>query len=548
MIALSLSAPSLLFGQARPNTPSDTEQVALQKIYLMADLKALNEETSKLYTPLARASAKAEIADAAWTLDQGWAKALLREAYELSLPPVEERERQRSRPAGSDPIEPNKMDFARGRIRNRVLGIAQRDKSLVAQLTELGAQQLGKIEEVNRFSVLSVRAIEAGDMDAAGDYLLKAIEADPTQIALGLSILEVAAQDRELADKLLIQYIARLRSTPLTRNSALRIYIGLRRAVFPNINMDPKRRPIPPAGRAAIQAYVGYVLESMARLERSEPGSAKNLRGFLLSVWLPLNQHAPELLASFTALEALSRTPGDNAELPTQNTEESDKTSYEERVKKALDSRLPADLEAAFNYALGREDFAKAREIHSRLPDGVTKDRLGEELNVREAIRLASKGELAEAERFARLLIKPQSVLRAYPMLIDKYVAGKDKSHAATLALQAVNQLKTASDNSTLPFVLSRLSAATAAADAVLALEVLDEAVKAANRSDQDTDDGRTNLYLETFTLLAPQGETRVRQSAENLKDRLRRINALAIIYRWKAQELSKKEKPSVGM
>lgn len=545
--ALLLLAPTPAEAQARPDAPPPAERAVAQENNLLADLKALDAEAAKLNEPLARASAKGEIADAAWALDRAWAKALLREAYELTLPPPEERERLRARPAGSDPVEPSATDLARGRVRNRVLGIARRDASLAAQLTELGSQQLGKMEEVQRYSLLGVRAIEAGESEAAGDYLLRAIDADPTQISVGLSILEVAARDRGLADRLLVQYAQRLRAVPATRNSALRTYVGLRRAVFPNVNLDPQRRPIPPAGREAVRAYVGYVLESMARLERAEPGSARELRGFLMSVWLPLNQHAPELLPAFMELEKVSRVPGESADLPTQTPDEAGRADYEERVKKALDSRRPQELKDAFNYALGLEDFARARELYDRLPEGWQKERLGEELNAREAMRLASKGDTAGAERLARALTRPESVLRVYPVLISSCPAGDD-SCATTLVQQAMKQLRAASDDEPVAFALSRLSAAAAEADAALAFEVLDEAVKAANRSDRGTADGRTGLYLEVFTVLAPKGETRARQSAEALNDRFRRISALAVVYRWKAQELSKTAKPPAGM
>lgn len=545
-IILLLSAPSLLCGQTKQPQQPAPEQLALQKNSLLADLRGLDTEATKLSEALARAAAKAEIADAAWELDQPWAKQLLREAYELTLPAAEDREKWRGRTAGSDPVESNKTDLARSGIRSRVLGIAQRDQALAAQLTAFGAQQLGKQEEVQNASLLGVKAMAAGDTNAASEYLLQAIEADPTQITVGLSILELAAQDRGLADKLLLKYIERLRNTPLTQNAALRTYVALRRAVFPNANADPKRRQILPAGREVVRAYVSYVLDSLTWVERSAPGSARNLRGFLLSVWLPLNEVAPELTGAFLELEKLARGPDDSAELPTQKPEEASNVDYEERLKKALNSREPKALEEALNYALGRGDFKKAREILGLLSSGETKDRFTEELNIREALSLVANDETAPAAGLAAQLKQPESILRTYPALIQHCVKQKDNPCASSLVYQALKQLKGIDDGATRPLILSRLAAAIATADATLALEVLDESVRAANSSAQDTGDGRTNLYLAAFALLAPKDEARVRQNADSLKDRLKRISVLAVIYRWKAQELTKLTKPPV--
>lgn len=545
-IILLLSAPSLLCGQTKQPQPPTSEQIALQKNSLLADLRGLDTETAKLSEALARAAAKAEIADAAWELDQPWAKQLLREAYELTLPPAEEREKLRGRTAGSDPVEVNKTDLARSGIRSRVLGIAQRDQVLAAQLTAFGAQQLGKMEEVQNASLLGVKAMAAGDKNAASEYLLQAIEADPTQITVGLSILELAAQDRGLADKLLLNYIERLRNTPLTQNAALRTYVALRRAVFPNANADPKRRQILPASREVIRAYVTYVLDSLTGVERSAPGSARNLRGFLLSIWLPLKEAAPELAGAFLELEKLTRGPEDSAELPTRKPEEAGNIDYEERLKNAFNSREPKALEEALNYALGRGDFKKAREILGLLSGGHSKDRFAEELNIREALTLAANDELLQATSLAAQLQQPESILRAYPALIERCVKQKDNPCASSLVYQALKQLKGMGDGSITSLILSRLAAAITTADATLALEVLDESVRAANSSAQDTGSGRTNLYLPAFALLAPKDETRVRQQADDLKDRLRRISVLAVIYRWKAHELTKPTKPPV--
>jgi len=74
-----------------------------------------------------------------------------------------------------------------------------------------------------------------------------------------------------------------------------------------------------------MRAYVSYIIDSLTTLEQREPGNLKPARGILLSAWLPLNAYAPELRERFMQLEAISRTPGKDASLPTQSNEEADK-------------------------------------------------------------------------------------------------------------------------------------------------------------------------------------------------------------------------------
>jgi hypothetical protein len=73
-----------------------------------------------------------------------------------------------------------------------------------------------------------------------------------------------------------------------------------------------------------------------------------------------------------------------------------------------------------------------------------------------------------------------------------------------------------------------------------LAFEVLDEAVRTANASEMDTDQGRTGFDADLFKQFAVHNEARTRQAAETLKDPLRQIIALAAIYQRQAEELAK--------
>lgn len=86
-----------------------------------------------------------------------------------------------------------------------------------------------------------------------------------------------------------------------------------------------------------------------------------------MSLWLPLNQYAPELAPAFLELERLSRRPDGNSSLPLVGGPEARKARYEEQVKRALDGGKADEM--TINFAIGQEDFA-ARKMLDTLPDG----------------------------------------------------------------------------------------------------------------------------------------------------------------------------------
>ncbi len=537
---------------------TDDDSIALQKLLLLSDLQTLEAESKKINNPLARAAAKVEIADAAWALDQVWAKTLIREAHELTFPDEEEQIKLRSQPVGAAPKARTALDRARNEVRNRAFSIAGRDKAFVDELAGIGAQKLGKYEEHLRQANLAAQAIEAGDKEVASRHILQSIEADPTQISAGRAILDLAAKDRAAADRLIVQYIERLRITSLSfgNQSIGRTYLALNELVFPNAN----RQLLPPAP-PVMKAYATYIIESLGKLEQIQPGFLKRARGILLTAWLPLKQYAPELTGAFLQLERLSRNPGDDASLPQVSDSEANEERYEKRVKEALNSNQPDEL--AINFAINQEKFDKARKMIEKLSEGHQKTQLTEMVNVREALSLATKGSLVEAEGLAELLNKATSILQVYPVIINRCVASKDQPCAIRAVYQSIKQLKRADTESDIPpagipaaaivtsreldpvlLSLSKLAKAVAPIDEMLALEILDEAILAANSSNMSTGEGRTGFDAEVFRNLAPQHESRVRQAAGNLKDPLRQIVALAVIYQWKAAELIKKAKP----
>jgi hypothetical protein len=565
---LCLFAPSQ-FGQSVNTETTADDETALKKTLLLSDLQALNNRAEKLYTPVARAVAGAEIADAAWELDQTWSKKLLREAYELTLPNEEEQLKLRKRAVGASLALPAGEEVARNRVRRRVLGVAARSKSFLEELVRLGTEKLGKQEENSVYSNLAAKAVADGDTNKAGAYIIQSLESDPTVISAGFYILDAAAKDRAAADRLILQYIDVLRATPLsaTNEGAFRAYYLLENIVFPSEQfiafrqqllkgVRPSPTQIPPASAPVIKAYVSYIVESLSALERSEPGSAIKLRGYLMSAWLPLQQYAPELTGAFMQLEKLSRRPGENSSLPQESAAETNRASYDERVKKALDSNRPDEI--TIGMAISRGDFDKARRMVDKLPRADRKTQLGEEINAHEAISLASKGDIYGATRLAEQLSNATLILLAYPPILKRCAVKKDQACINSLGYQAIRRLKRADTSPLAPPqglstpavsgpqldpVLSsfaKLAKAVAPVNEELGLEVLEEMIVAANNSSTDTAQGVIGFETDVFKELAPKNEGRVKQAAESLKDTLRQTVALAAIYQWKAARLTK--------
>ncbi len=545
LASVLLLAPVLTAQSVGNKTGGD--ELTVEKVVLLSDLQGMEAKAGQLDKPVARALALAEIADAAWGLDKAWSQKLLRASFEMTFPAEEERNRLRDRPAGTAPSVPTEVDRALNAVRNRVLGVASRDKVFADELAQISAREMGRQEESSRYSNLAAKSLAEGDKTAAGTYLLQAIEADPTQITASFTLVNLAARDRKAADEVILQYIERLRTIPLSaaNGSAARAYFSLRNVVFTNESFDPKYRNIPPAGPTVIRAFISYVIESMAGLEQREPGSLIGLRGTLISFWLPLNRYAPELAPAFLELEKLSRRPDGSTSLPTSGVQEAGKARYEEQVKRALDGGKADEL--TINLAIGQEDFAAARKMIDTLPEGEQKSRLVEEVNTREATSLAAKDDIDGAERLARQLNKATSILQAYTAIIGRCAAKKNATCAATLGYEATKQLKRSKDEATLPLSLSRLARVVAPLDTSMALEMLDEAVLAANKSDADAGLGDIGLDIAAFKGLAPKSELRVHQAALNLKDPFRQVVVLAAIYQWKAEEFTKKAKAAAG-
>jgi tetratricopeptide (TPR) repeat protein len=446
-------------------------------------------------------------------------------------------------------------------VRRRVLEVAGHDKKFSEELIQSGTDKLGSYETHQRYSELASDAAKQGDAQTAGDYILKAIETDPTQLAPVQGINEIATKDRATADRLILQYIDRLRSFPLSdeNQSAFRTSVMLNMLVYPWWSFSESLPDIPPPGVTVMRAYVMYMIEDVGKLEGV---ALQRSRGRLLGVWEPLKRYAPELTTRFMELEAQSRGAGDNSPLPTkQSSQEQSKERYEKRLKDSLDSGVADEL--TINFAISRGDYERARKLIAKLPDGAQKNQFVDMVNTKEATSLAAKGDLPAAERLAEQLVRASSLLEAYPAIINRCLADKTQTCvAALLVSKAVRQLKradltlntppagipssiVASNREFDPVLsgLSKLATLIAPLDEQLALEVLDEVVEAANSSALDTGQGRTGFDAELFRRLAGKNEVRVSRSAGAFKDRLRRIVAHAAIYQAQAAAPARAEK-----
>jgi hypothetical protein len=142
-----------------------------KKNELLVELQALEADSSNLQQPLALASAKINIAKAAWALDRELAKKLLRETFNLTLPTEEETARLRERPVVMGPPQTltTGVERLRGVLRFRALEVANRDRAFGEELTELLTRTLGEAEAQRGYSSLAYQEAKDGNVpDAVG--------------------------------------------------------------------------------------------------------------------------------------------------------------------------------------------------------------------------------------------------------------------------------------------------------------------------------------------------------------------------------------------
>lgn len=583
---LLLSLSPLCRAQSAAKTPapeqaapeqSEADAVAPRREALLADLRALEADAKELLKPLDAASARAEVAAAAWSLDREWAKTLLREALALTFPEEVDRAKVRARPIGAELQYGPAENGARGRIRRRVFQIAARDRDFSRELSETTGRELGKVEETSTLTGMASAAADEGRLEEAAELILRAAESEPTLLNVGQAINHVAARDRAAGDRLILAYIERLRRLPLSvfterNHTALRVPLAVAIMLRPKELQFFSNTPTVPAapGREVVRAYVAFIAETMTRIEQ-ERGDLTRMHGFIPTLWPSMMQHAPEYAAQFAALERASRRPGQAAPplrtFAEINVEYDPSKKYEERLKTARKTKDPLQLEMAADAAMKQKDFEEARKLIALMEEGETKKHLVEQANIKESLHLLGAGDLAGAERLARQLNNVASVIQVYPPLARRLARDGDAGRAALLADEAGRRLRASAERSNgndtfVPSLLApvagsiRLYKQTRALEGMSevalavepvapqsALDLLDALADTASKARVTSELGNPNFNPEPFARLSARDAGRVRSTAARLEDRLQRIAALAAVYRGEAEQLEKAEK-----
>jgi hypothetical protein len=555
-----------------PETDSEREADVQKRQSLLADLRALASEAKELRAPLDAASAKAEIAAASWTLDREWGKRLLREALPLTFPEEVDRPKQREHAVGAPLQMGPGENRARALVRGRILKIASADPTFARELADVTARELGAVQEVEQYTQLASDATSEGRIDDAGELIRHAIQVEPTLIDIGFAINEVAAHDRAAADRLTLDYINSLRALPLSvftapNDTGLRVPFSFMAMLNPSEPFFHTPGATTPS-REVVRAYINFVMEMMSRAEQSHVDMTR-MHVMLTVLWPYVAEYAPELIAQFNALERASRPAGSRTPtLPTlSDLKKGDNKRYEERQKAARESKDPTAVEMAATSAMQRNDFEEARKLIEMLKDERLRSQLSEMADEKESLYLLSKGDIAGAEKLARQLTRPDSLLRAYPPLIRRLVKNGDAADAQFLTYDAVQRLKTSAEKESandtyVPSLLasfassikvfkqtpalralSELALASEPAGGETALDVLDAIAETANKARITSEMGSANFNAEAFAKLAAKDEARVRSAAARFEDRLQRIVALASTYRGEAEALQAREK-----
>jgi len=517
------------------------------------DLHSLDDQSLSL-SALARASIKAELADAAWDIDRLWSKNLLMKAYELTWPTEDGQTKLRDAAIGSRPIPPGQSDRARRAIRNRIVEIAGKEQVFVDELIQSGVKKLGNGEGQMAYASLAASAWRNDDLESAGKYVMQAAELDPSQIAAGLLIADMARSDRKKADELIIQYLQQLMSFPLSsaNTSVFRVYFVVNKLVFPSADVKAP-------GFGVMRAYVAFVIQSMGSLEQREPGSLRMYRALLLIAYPAAKQYAPDLMSEFVALEQKSRAAGNTSSTDADVTELMNRMQ-QNRNKDTSDNETPTERQ--IDQCISNHDFAKARKLADKLPDLGDRERLSEVINAKEALHLLGQNNVFQARTLAEKLQRATNIREVYVSLILKCISNKSDSLAQDLMVQGMKQLKrsnpavakgpmdmpatiapTSHDVDPILEGMAKLTIAVSSSSFDVALLGLGETVAAANQSEIDTAQGRPGFDMNIFKKLAPKDESRVRLAAESFKDPLRHLLSLAAIDQWKASSIREREK-----
>lgn len=553
LVFLTLAQPATLFAQGGSRAVAPDELTALKGIAL-SDLRALEVEAAKLDDAISRARAEAEIASAAWSLDETWARRLLSEAYARALPAESE-----TGPASAAAGAPDPTAAEAREVRRRIMQIARRDPALAEELAARAGPKRDAYERSAQYADFAAQAIGAGDNKGAADYILKGINEDPLRAPAPLAILQLAAHDRKAADALILQYLDRLHGLPLSLADQSLFNVGSSLVMLIFSTSDDGGHAIPPPGPEVMKAYVNYVVDMAGTVAQSSPAELPRLRMFLMSAWLPLRQYAPELAARFLELESMTRGQRSEPSLPDKGIEEQYRERYERQVRENLSGDQPNDF--LVGEAISRGEFETARKLIGKLKEGQQRDRLTDKVNGREAVACAGKGDADRAESLLEKLRFGAAMSDAYPQVVDHLYAQKLNDRASALVRRALVRLPRSNAEPPEPLLsapaltvrggpesdpvvygLGRLVRSSMKYDKAVAFEALDELVSSLNRSKGGG--GRRSLSdPELFRAAAASDGARALQSAEQIKDPLWRVVALAGVYSARIDELDRAPK-----
>jgi hypothetical protein len=529
-----------------------TQTLALERSALLSDLHSLDYQSLNL-SALARASVKAELADAAWDIDRQWSKKLLTKAYELTWPTEDDQMKLRSAAMGAQPTPPGPSDRARRAIRNRIVQIAGKEQRFADELIQSAVKQLGSAEGQMAYATLARNALRNDDLETAGKYVMQSADLDPSQIAAGFLIVEMTRSDRKKADELTIQYLQRLMTFPLSSadNSFFRVYLLVHRLVAPVPEVKPP-------GPEVMRAYAAFVIQSLGNLEQREPGSLQIYRPQLLLAYPAVKQYAPDLMPEFVALEQRSRAAGNTSSLETDANE----LMTRQQNRNEATSENEKGNEREINQYISSHDFTKARKLVDKLANRADRERLAEIINAKESLYVLGQDKVFEARALAEKLQQATNIQEVYVGLIVKCLSRHNDSLAQDLMIQAMKQLKRSNpiiargtldmpaefaptSRETDPILegIAKLTIVVSSSSSDVAMLGLAEIVAAANQSEIDTAQGRPGFDVNVFKKLAPNDESRIRLGAESFKDPFRRMLSLAAIDQWKAASIAEREK-----
>jgi hypothetical protein len=187
---------------------------------------------------------------------------------------------------------------------------------------------------------------------------------------------------------------------------------------------------------------------------------------------------------------------------------------------------------------------------------------LTDKVNGREAVVCAERGEADRAESLLDKLQFGAAMAYAYPQVVDRLYARKLKDRASALVRRALVRLPRSNaeppppltnapaltaqggaESDSVVYGLSSLVGASMKYDEAVAFEALDGLVSSLNLNKPDRAGRRALPDPELFRAAAAADGPRALQSAEQIKDRLWKVVALAGVYRARVDELDRASK-----